>query len=433
MNTSSIRTSWVLPLAAVTLIAFSTPGIAATETKTQPTPTSAAPTTPVVPPATAKTAAAAPAATAPASKPAPAPQAVAPATKPAAPAPTPAPAPKPDVSASEPKDEREFYSKTPIRLEEVEVTETKGTAITMAPTASGLDVYQPQSVVDLAYIANHLPPTSDYSTIAAVGPSVANIVSNGPGLSEARRSTMRGFAQNQYNVTYDSIPFQDSDDLTHHSTSYFPAKMIGRVTVERGPGTASQLGVATFGGTISLTSKDPRTEMTLIPTVSYGSYNTRMEHLEVNTGLLKPLDGASAIASVQNLQTDGYQTNVTVKRNTAYAKYLQPLGKNTTLSFLMNYNDIKWGLAVPVSQYLMDQNGRNYALSNDPTNVLYKEYSKRKNKTDFEYIGVDSAITDSFHINAKGYTYYYNTTTNNASAIGAATQAWHAGHLSLIR
>ena len=297
----------------------------------------------------------------------------------------------------------------------------------MAPTASGLDVYQPQSVIDLAYIANHLPPTADYSTIAAVGPSVANIVSNGPGLSEARRSTMRGFAQNQYNVTYDGIPFQDSDDLTHHSTSYFPAKMIGRVTVDRGPGSASTLGVATFGGTIGLTSKDPRTEMAIVPTLSYGSYSTQLEHIELNTGLLKPLDGASAIGSFQHLETDGYQTNVTVKRDTFYAKYLQPIGKNTVVSFLTNYNNIKWGLAQPIPQSYIDLYGRNFALTNNPTDLLYKGYSKRANKTDFEYVGVDSAITDSIHVNAKAYTYYYNTTTNNASAIGSATQAWHAG------
>jgi iron complex outermembrane receptor protein len=337
------------------------------------------------------------------------------------PAPVAATTPKPVPPANEAKDEKDFYSKAPIRLEEVEISETRPSALTMAPTASSLDVYQPQSVIDLAYISNHLPPTADYSTIANMSPSVANIVSNGPGLSEARRSTMRGFAQNQYNVTYDGIPFQDSDDLTHHSTSYFPAKMIGRVTVDRGPGEASGLGIATFGGTIGLTSKDPRTDLAIIPTMSYGSYNTILGHIEADTGSLKPLDGASAIASYQYLTTDGYQTDVTVKRTTGYVKYLQPIGKNTTVTLLSNYNDIKWGLAQPVSQALMDQYGRNFALSDDPRNLLYKEYSKRKNRTDFEYIGLDSAPTDSIHVNAKVYTYYYNTTTNNTSAYGGGT------------
>jgi iron complex outermembrane receptor protein len=444
MNALSIRTIWILPVAAISLIALSSLTNAATETKpAQPPAPAIAPAPAPAPAAKPAATAAAPAAPAPAVKPTPAPTppapAAAPAPKPVTPAVT-APAPKPAAPAAavtpatkpiaadiDTKNEKEFYSTAPIRLEEVEVSETKGSALTMAPSASSLDVYQPQSVIDLAYISNHLPPTADFTTIANVGPSVANIVSNGPGLSEARRATMRGFAQNQYNVTYDGIPFQDSDDFTHHSVSYFPAKMIGRVTVDRGPGTASTLGVATFGGTIALSSKDPRTDMAVIPFLSYGSYATKLSHIEGNSGLIKPLGGASVIASYQYLTSDGYQTNVYVKRHTGYMKYLQPIGKNTTLTVLSNYNDSKFGAAQPITQLQIDTLGRNFALNNDPSDVLYKGYNKRRQSTDFEYIGVDSALTDTLHINAKVYTYYYKNDNYGTSAIGAANQPWHAG------
>lgn len=313
-----------------------------------------------------------------------------------------------------------------VRLEEVEVSDAPTNAITMAPTSSNLDTYQPQTVIDLPFISNHLPPTADFTTIVNVGPSAGNIVSNGPGLSEARRATIRGFAQNQYNVTYDGIPFQDSDDYTHHSVSYFPAKMIGRVTVDRGPGSGSTLGVATFGGTVNLSSKDPRSEMVLIPFLTYGSYNTFLGHVEGSTGLLKSLGNASLIGSYQHLSSDGYQTNVYVKRDTTYVKYLQPVGKSTTISVLSNYNNSKFGAAAPVSQAQIDQFGRNFALTNNPNDLLYVGYNKRIQTTDFEYIGVDSALTDTLHVDGKLYTYYYNNDNFGQSALGAATQAWHA-------
>ena len=66
---------------------------------------------------------------------------------------------------------------------------------------------------------------------------------NGPGLGETKL-TMRGLPDGQFNITWDGIPFGDTNGPTHHSTAYFPASVIGRVEVERGPGNASNLGQA---------------------------------------------------------------------------------------------------------------------------------------------------------------------------------------------
>ena len=52
---------------------------------------------------------------------------------------------------------------------------------------------------------------------------------------------------------------------SHHTTSYFPAKVIGSEVIDRGPGTAADIGENTFGGTIGILSKDPR------PDQAYGS------------------------------------------------------------------------------------------------------------------------------------------------------------------
>jgi iron complex outermembrane receptor protein len=169
-------------------------------------------------------------------------------------------------------------AKAPKQLEEVEVQGTSNHSAqtqTQTPTQADLNITQPQSVIGLDWISNHVAPTADYATIAAIAPGVTNVSPAGPGLGESKQMTLRGFNDNQYNVTYDGIPFGDTNDFSHHTSSYFPAKMIGQIVVDRGPGNASTIGDATFGGTVALNSKDPLGSFAFIPTQSFGSYDTR--------------------------------------------------------------------------------------------------------------------------------------------------------------
>jgi hypothetical protein len=249
-----------------------------------------------------------------------------------------------------------------LDIEAIESFVRQVLSLTAAPTDTKLGALQPSSVISLSYIANNITPTADYATIANLAPSVSNVETNGPGLSEAKHTTLRGFDDNSYNVTYDGIPFGDINDFSHHTTSYFPAKMIGRMDTERGPGTASDIGYATFGGTMALYSKDPRRDAAIIPTASYGSFSTQLEHLEFNTGTLAQLNGASAIGAFQYINTAGYRTNADMWRRTYYTKVLQPLGKGVSLTFLGTYNDIKFNNPSTVTQAQINTLGRNYGL-----------------------------------------------------------------------
>jgi len=96
-----------------------------------------------------------------------------------------------------------------LRLEDLEVTAPRNSALTQAPTDSNLQARQPQSILTLQYISNNVAPTADYATIVSIAPSVANIETNGPGLSEAKHTTIRGIDDGGYNVTFDGIPFGD--------------------------------------------------------------------------------------------------------------------------------------------------------------------------------------------------------------------------------
>lgn len=312
-----------------------------------------------------------------------------------------------------------------VRLEEFEVRENQNTALIKTPTDSNLAARQPQSVISLQYISNNVAPTADYATIANIAPSVANVETNGPGLSEAKHTTIRGIDDGGYNVTFDGIPFGDYNSFTHHTTSYFPAKVVGQVVVDRGPGTASTVGNATFGGTMALYSKDPRTQQGFIPTLSFGSWNTQLGNFEINTGLLA--DRASAIVSYQRMETDGYRTNADMKRDTYYVKYLQPVGQNATLTVLSSINKIGFGNPSTVTQQQIDLFGRNFGLKDDNAanhlDLLNRKYNYQNKKADFEYIGLNIESSNGWSAENKVYTYSYNNVSHEKPKVGTGTAA----------
>lgn len=110
-----------------------------------------------------------------------------------------------------------------------------------APLTASLTTTQPQSAVSRDYIEN-MAATADVNELIALTPGVSiSGAGNGYGLSETK-ATIRGFQDGEYNVTYDSIPFADTNNPTHHSTAFFPSNTIETIVVDRGPGNASQLG-----------------------------------------------------------------------------------------------------------------------------------------------------------------------------------------------
>ena len=303
------------------------------------------------------------------------------------------------------------------RLTEVEVNETKTSAETQASTDSKLSTLEPLSHISSTTIANTLAPTADYATIANVAPSVLNIETGGPGLSESKMLSMRGFQDGEYNVTYDGIPFGDANGQTHHTTSYFPAKVLGGMDIDRGPGSAADIGENTFGGTIGLLSKDPRPDRATVVTVSDGSWNTFLGNIEVNTGDLPQLNNASVVMTYQYMSSDTYRSLSYLQRNTYYLKYVQPIGKNTTLTVVGNYNNIRFNNPGAVTQALINQFGRNFGLDANPLdpNNDYYPYNYQQKQADFEYIALNSQLGADITLTNKTYTYAYNNDSHEKS------------------
>lgn len=299
-----------------------------------------------------------------------------------------------------------------------------------APVQASLQATQPQSIITATFIEQAVTPLADFNAVARIAPSIGSgLSSNGPGLGESK-VTLRGFQDGEYNVTYDGIPFGDTNNPTHHSTSYFPARIIGGMVIERGPGNASNLGQATFGGSINLFSKELSQEFRFSPYATYGSWNTRMWGAEIDSGALQQFGDARMMFNASRLNSDGYQTYSGVTEDNYQFKMAVPLAPDTTLTLFSTYNKIHSFVPDKAGATLgqVAQFGKNYSLNNDPASQNYFGYNYNDKKTDFEYARVQSNLGGGWDLDNTLYTYAYdNNTFSGQDASGATANGTKAG------
>jgi iron complex outermembrane recepter protein len=293
-------------------------------------------------------------------------------------------------------------------------------AVTQAPTLAPLTVTQPTSVISQHFIENNSSLSSSYDDIIKIAPSVYAVSPNGPGLMENQILSIRGFTDGQFNVTFDGIPWGDSNDFTHHTTSYFMDHDLGGVSVDRGPGTAATIGNATFGGTVAINSKAPGADTTITPYVGYGSFNTQSVGAQVDTGPVSKYGGAAAFIDAESLSSDGYLQNAGQQRKNVFTKIAAPAGDNTVVTFVAMYNQVHQFVSLGATAQQIAQFGPNYALSRDPTNQNYYGYNYDQIHTDFEYVGVVSRLGGGWTVDNKTYTYaYYHNGFNGEDPNGS--------------
>jgi iron complex outermembrane recepter protein len=296
---------------------------------------------------------------------------------------------------------------SPVETITVTGERMQDTAVAVAPTSAPLDAVQPTSVISQDFIEKNAALSSNYDEVLAFTPSVFDTAPNGPGLAESQNISIRGFQDGQFNVTFDGIPWGDSNDFTHHTTSYFMAHDLGAISVDRGPGTGATIGDATFGGTVYILSKAPADQMTINPYVSYGSFNTLNYGLEFDSGEIDETGGTRFVVDAEGLQSDGYLTNEGQRRKNIFLKVVQPLGANTTLAFVAMYNHIHQNISLGATAGEIAAYGPNYGLSKDPTNQNYYGYNYDSIATDFEYLDLASTFGDGWSLDTKLYTYAY--------------------------
>ena len=300
------------------------------------------------------------------------------------------------------------------QVDELVVTGASGVVAT-APVKASLEATEPQSIIDRKAIDQFIPATADYTQIVNLSPSVSGTSFNGPGLGEAK-TVLRGFQDGQYNITYDGIPWGDANGPTHHSTSFFPSSTIGAVVVDRGPGQASQLGVASFGGSINLFSPEVSDERGGSQSVTGGSWNTWMSVTKLNTGDIDQLNGAHALFNFQELTTDGALTHSGAKAYNQLVRAVFPIVDSWKLTVLGTWNQTKVYTNDNTGATLLQTQlfGKNFGLTDNPANPTYYKYNQVTKHTWFNYAKLNGDVTSTLKLENTLYSYYYKNDTESA-------------------
>lgn len=296
-------------------------------------------------------------------------------------------------------------------VETVVVTGTKFNP-EVAPAKASLATTQPQTIINRSYMEDSVAATSDYVTLLAIVPSLTGLSINGPGLSDGNvKNTLRGMPDGNFGISYDGIPFGDTNGPTHHSESYFPGSTIGSALVDRGPGNAGTIGASTYGGTINLFSEALSDDFHARQAATYGSWNTWNVNTNVQSGNLNVLGKNTRIlVNFQDTGSSGYLTLQTTHHDNELVKIETDIAPNWTLTLFANrnwlgqiVNDANGATPAQVVTY-----GKQFALQNTNPNLpTYDRYNPEHKTTDMDYVRLRGDITSKVHLDEEAYTYAY--------------------------
>ncbi len=323
-----------------------------------------------------------------------------------------------------------------------------------SPITASLTTTQPQSAISRDYIDN-ANAASDFNELISLSPGVMITgTGNGQGFGESK-AVIRGFQDGEYNVTYDSIPFADTNNPTHHSTAFFPSNTIETIVVDRGPGNASQLGQATYGGNLNMYSRAVKDEQSITVEGIAGNWNSFIDRAEFQSGKMESLGGAQLVLTGQFLKSDGALTYSAVQSKNLYGKLVLPLGASNTLTVMTTWNrnyyyqsDVAKGAtcgsatagitgftlaATGISGGALTQltgdrcaptsdiglYGLNFGMTNNPALASYYKFNRTDKTTDFSYVRLQSELGNGFSMDNRAYMYGY--TNNTLSGNGTTT------------
>jgi len=224
------------------------------------------------------------------------------------------------------------------------------------------------------------------------------------------------------------VPFGDTNDPTHHSNTFFPSNTIETLVVDRGPGNASQLGQATFGGNMNLFSRATREDASFEGKATYGTWNTWIVRGLAQTGAIQALGNTEVVLSAQHTESDGARSFSPFRSTNVFGKAEIPLGPNAKLSILGTYNENRFNqpdkdgaTLAQVAQY-----GKQFSLNNDPHSQTYYGYNHTRKTTDFEIARLDIDFSPSLSFDDRLHTYSYDNETlsgSNVTLFATATPA----------
>ena len=308
--------------------------------------------------------------------------------------------------------------------EQVTVSAALPAAAAIAQSQGSLTARSAQSMISGEFIRNYTSPIADYSQVIQMAPGTFSVSANGVGLGDTK-TFFRGFKDGQYNMTFDGLPFHDTNDPTHHSWAFFPSQTIGSTVFDRSPGSASSIGPSTYGGSVNMLSRNLGSTTALRGTASVGSFNTKLYDVEFDSGTFGS-DGRSRLfIDAHELKSDGYQTYNVQERKAFSAKYQYAASDRTAVTAFASIIDLrantpnqKGSTRAQVAQF-----GDNFLMTGDPASPLYYGYNFYHVPTDFEYVGIKSELGGGWTMDNKVYTlsYYNKQNYNGVTTIGATS------------
>jgi iron complex outermembrane receptor protein len=301
-------------------------------------------------------------------------------------------------------------------------------AAKVAVSQGSLDARSAQSIVSDDYVRNFTTPEADFSQVFLITPGAFSFSPNGVGMGNAG-TTVRGLTDSQYLITYDGIPFNDTNGVSHHSYVFFPGMAVGGAVIDRSPGSAATIGQATFGGSLNLLSRNLDPTQRFSVTGSYGSWDTTLGILEYESGQIGPDGRSNLLVNVQQMNSDGYQTYNNQDRQALSLKYQYIVSPSTVVTFDESYMRVRNSqldagapyrggvigsagnpvtAAYPNGQYSGIFNyGNNYLNSDNPIQSNFFGYNHYNVQTNFQYIGIKSDLGNGWKLDDKLYNYGY--------------------------
>lgn len=295
-----------------------------------------------------------------------------------------------------------------------------GAATEQAPSQGSLAQVEPTAVISQRFIQENVPATSNYDDIIRLTPSAMDIDPNGPGLQQDFGQSLRGLQYTQFSVLFDGVQIPGSPgNLSPQPAAYFVAHDLGGIVVNRGPGPASTVGSATFGGNVELSSRELSSLMRFNPYGTFGSFGTKLYGLQAETGDLGgPFGDGRLLIDIQRNESRGASTGTSDERRNLFIKYVQPIGADTKLTGVVNLDNAVTDTPYGTPLALIDRFGRNFSLNDDPRSQAYGPYNKDAYTTDFEYIKLDHDFGSGFAASDQAYTtafYHRGTQTSDTS------------------
>lgn len=297
----------------------------------------------------------------------------------------------------------------------VEAEDDTSLAVQLATVKAPIDMASPRTEITSQYIREFTTPVTDFADITQAAPGTISYSTNGIGNGQAK-TWFRGFQDGDFTMTWDGVPFQDSNDPTHHSWAYVPAPAISYVDFDRSPGTASDVGPTNFAGSVHLFSPKMGNAMAIKGSESYGSFNTNEYLGEFNSGLF---GGKNPKANLwfegHHMTSDGYQTNNDQQRTAGTLKFNYRFSDKTNLtlvgtSVIVDSNTpdsdpTRQQIAVHGLNYIMDSNPLN---PDGTSNAMYYRFYTYHVPTNFEVITFSKELGRGWRLETKPYTYSYS-------------------------